>query len=83
MITAIKKQNQSKVNKWSRLQESYRLTVNEINIAEDSGNDKKADRLRIKEEKIYSDILDVEEILTKFELKNCKKEFKNNYGYEA
>ena len=83
MITAIKKQNQSKVNKWSRLQESYRLTVNEINIAEDSGNDKKADRLRIKEEKIYSDILDVEEILTKFELKTCKKEVKNNYGYEA
>ena len=82
-ITAKNSKHQAKANKWSKLQEQYRVTVNAIDQAEDNGEEKKADRLRVKEEDVYSRILDLEDMMPKTELDNCKRAFKNHYGYTA
>ena len=79
-IKAINKKYQSTVNQWSRLVDRYTNIVTLIGMKEDL--EQSTEALELKEEQIYSSIIEIEKALPKRELQNAKKECVKFLGYE-
>ena len=80
-IKALNSDYQRLINKWIERQNKYNEVVNIISMKQDL--EKSTEALEIKEEMIYSRILEIEETLPKREVKNAKKGFVKFFGYEV